>query len=108
MAGPLIAGTAALATAITVVKSAKGDNDFDAEYTIIDQCENVVWQLLHQIHEDSEPGSAECGFIAMLDENSIVVTDDGPYFNEHWGSTAQFVVHLHNGIPAPDRNFWAS
>lgn len=106
--GPLIAGTAALATAITVVKHTGGDNDFAAKDTIIDQCENVIWQLLHKIQEHSEAGSECCTLIAMLDEDSITIADDGPYFNEHWGSTAQFVVHLHNGIPAPDRNFWAS
>lgn len=106
--GPLMQLKPALTTAFTIIKQTRGDNDYAAHDEILDECEALAWQFLHKMQEDSEPGNACPPEIAMLDEDSIVINRDGPYLNEHYGVTVLLTIHFHNGIPAPDRNYWAS
>jgi len=107
-AGQLITRTVALSTAFTIVKKSKGDNDYAARDLVIDECESLAWQFLLKIHELTEAGNACPPEIYMLDETSISVDRDGPYYNEHYGATAQLTLHIFNGIPEPDRDLWAS
>lgn len=106
--GPLMAREAGLSTAFTIVKKTAGDHDYDARDLVMDECETLAWQFLHQIQKDSEPGNQCPPLITMIDTSSITIDRDGPYTNEHYGVTVQLTIHIRNAIPQPDINLWSS